>query len=244
MGKSIINNVFLVLVLFLCVFSYQTVKAATCDYKYRAEAAKTAKNVTASYEIKTNESGGTYVAITVYNVVDDIYVNYSSSGGSSYDSPKNIFKYDLPESGVYVINDYDNENIKKYTFKVYSMNPECKNLLRSFTLTKPKYNVYSELAECDYYEVEDYLYCQKWITTNFNMSESAIVERINEQRKKYKQSITTVCISCEQDAEYYRWLERFNKIKKYVIIGLSIGIVADVIVIILLFRKIKEDSII
>ena len=244
MGKSIINNVFLVFVLFLCVFSLKTVSAESCDYKYRAEAAKIAKNVTASYEIKQNDSGGSYVAITVYNVVDDIYVSYSTTGGSTHDSPRNIFKYDVNESGTYIINDFDNDNVKKYTFKVYSMNPECKNLLRSFTLTKPKYNKYSELTECSYYEVEDYLYCQKWITTNFNMSEAAVVERINEQRKKYKQSVTTVCISCEQDAEYYRWLEKFNKIKKYVIIGLSIGIIADIVVIILLFRKIKEDSII
>lgn len=244
MGKSIINKIFLVFVLFLCVFSLKTVRAETCDYKFRAEAAKVAKNVKASYEIKTDSNGSMYVAITVYNVVDDIYIAYSTSGGSGYDSPKNIFKYDATDSNTYTINDYDNESVKKYTFKVYSMNTECKNLLRSFTLTKPKYNRFSELAECSYYEVEDYLYCQKWITTSFNMSDAAVINRINEQRNKLKQSVTTICISCEQEADYYRWLERFNKIKRYVIIGLSIGIVADSIIIVLLFRKIKEDSII
>ena len=243
MGRSIINNIFLVFILFLCVFSLTNVNAATCDYKQRAEATKLAKNVTASYDIKNDENGSFYIEITIYNIVDGIYVNYTTEG-SSYGSPNNVFVYDLNSSSTYVIRDIDITEIKKYTFKVYSTNPDCSNVLRSFTLTKPKYNEFSELPECGYYEVEDYLYCQKWITTNFNLSEAGVIERINEQRKKYKQSITTICVSCEQDEEYYKWLEEFYKIKKGLIIGLSLGIVADIVVIVLLFKKIKEDSII
>ena len=243
MGKGIINRVFLVFGLILLTFFISNARAATCDYKFKAEAMKVAKNVTASYEIKSDDSG-LYVVITVYNIVDDIYVSYTESGGSGYVSPKNIFKEGANEVGTYSIVDRDINNIKKYTFKVYSTNSSCSGVLRSFTLTKPKYNKFSELPECSYYDVEDFLYCQKWITTNFNMSEAAVVERINEQRNKYKNSVTTVCISCEQDKEYYEWLVRFNKMKRYIIIGLSIGIVVDIVIIILLFRKIKEDSIV
>ena len=242
-GNILRKILFFVLLLLICI-PITIVKANSCDYKFKAEATKIAKNVTASYEIKQSETGSYYIEITIYNIVDGLYVRYETSDSGSYSSDKNIFNSDTGGTNNYTFIDYDIDKVKKFTFKVYSTNYECNSHLRSFTLTKPMYNKYSELPECSYYEVEDFLYCQKWITTNFNMSEAAVIERINQQRNKYKSSMTTVCVSCDEENEYYKWLERFNNIKRYIIIGLSIGIIADITVIILLARKIKEDSII
>jgi len=239
--NKIIRNILLII---LTIVLIPTAKAATtCDYKFRAEVGKIAKNVSVSYEVKTDDQGNEYFAFSIYNVVDGIYVTASSEGDQLGNVSFNAFPEDADENGIYSFITYNTYDIMKYNFKIYSLNSECTSSLRSFSITKPMYNKFSELEECKFYGVEDYFYCQKWITSSINLSETAVKEKIENQRKNNNKTVTTKCISCEENAEISAKLARFNKIKKYIIIGLSIGIVVDIAFIIFLIIRIKRDTI-
>ena len=223
---------------------------STCTYKDKAEAKKIAQNVTAAYEIKQREDGTYYINIIIYNITDDLYVTYDwSSGKGKYatSSKKNItvFNFDTPESsGVYTIEDNDNDLIKKYVIEVKGVNLGCADTLKTITLTKPKWNPISQIDECKYYDAKDNMYCKEWTSQDFKLTLEGAAIQLRKQRELNRVIAPTECYSCEKDEQYSTWMDRFNKIRKYAIIGLSIGIVVDLVVIVVLIIKIKEDSIV
>lgn len=230
--------------LIAALFIIPIAKAEKCDYAKRSEASKIAKNVSASYEIKQDDSGNYYFEITVYNIVDGIYVSISETmGKNSRGTTQDVFPNETDDNNSYTFRSYDIYNVSKYTFKVGELNTACTGTLRTITLTKPKYNEFSELEECGFYGVEDVLYCQKWITSDIKLTEEGVLEKIRQLRKKSLNDVTTKCISCEENEKIRQKNERFYKIRKYLIIGLSIGIGADVILIIFLYIKIKKEII-
>ena len=238
--NDIIKTLIIVLVTIIFV---PNVKAASCDYKKRAEMSKVAANVTASYEIKQDELGLYYYEFTIFNIHDGLFVSISESGTEIKEAPHDIFPIDTDENNSYkfiIKNIYD---VVKYTFKVSSLDGECSASLRSFTITKPKYNEFSEIEECKFYGVEDLVYCQKWITNNFNLTEEGVRDKIQQHRRNNKKTVTTACISCDENDKNKEALERFYKIKKYLIIGLSIGIFADIVLILFLSEKIRKEII-
>ena len=239
--KRIIKSFLIVII--CIVFIPSALAASKCDYEYKAEMSKIAKNVNASYEIKTDDKGLNYFEFTVYNVVENLYVTISENGSSYREAPANIFHTSVDENNNYVFKIYNTFDVVKYTFKVGLLNYDCNDTLRTFSITKPKYNEYSELEECKFYGVEDLFYCQPWITSKISLTEAGVKQKIRQQRLQNLKDVTTVCLSCEENAKNKAALERFNKIRKYLIIGLSIGIAADVALIIFLVVKIRKEII-
>ena len=251
--KGKVIGIIVVILMIICI---PIVSAEECTYKNKAEALKTAKNVTAAYEIKLRDDGTYYVTITIYNITKELYVDVSSTYGindkkQSGDSIM-VVNGDTPiineetfeHSGVYEIVDNDIESIKKYSFKVGSVKYNCSGSLKTFTLIKPKYNRISKIDECQYYDVHDNDYCKEWINSPITLSEEEVANKLKRIRELNRTKMTTVCYSCENDAKYEKWLARFMKLKMFAIIGLSIGIVADLVIIVLMIKKIREDRIV
>ena len=233
--KNLKRIIILLVFVFLPVICFADTKG--CTYQYRVDVGKIAKNVTAAYEIKTNSSGVNYLEITINNIVDGIYVNYSYSAKGVMGNSGNVFPSDTTD-GKYTIQQYDIYNVYKYTFKVGGTEYACDSYQKTFSLTVPMYNKFSELFECQYYDVSDYLYCQKWVTTKFNLTEIEVKKRINKQLENAQKSTTTVVSAEDNDKEIQ--YQRLMKLWKYTLIGLSIGIVVDIILIIFLFIRLKE----
>ena len=165
------RNIKKLLVLFLLLICVPTVKAAEtnqCTYKVRSDLGKIAANVVVSYDIKTDEANRRYVEISIYNITDEIYVSYTYNyeKKKSGQVKKSVYSFDTID-GVYTFADYDINIIKTYTFYVRDVKYGCTNDIRKISLTKPKYNDYSEMDECQYSDVQDYTYCQECITRNF-----------------------------------------------------------------------------
>ena len=75
------------------------------------------------------------------------------------------------------------------------------------------------------------------------LTKEEVEDRIQKQRESFKITATTECVNCINNQENDLWYQRILKIKMYVIIGLSIGIIIDIVAIIFMIKKIKEDRI-
>ena len=228
-----------------------TTASNKCSYSTKYELRKEADNIKIVYDIKKDDNGTEYVEIVVYNLTEKIYLSYDitevvpkgSSGSNSRDNEL-ITYYRLNEDGTYVFKDYDNTKIKNYKFNVGDASGLCGNRLKTITITKPKYNEYSDLDECKYFDSENYTYCKKWISKNFTDSPYSIVEKIKKQREQVNKMNSTECLSCAEIEKDNALYERILLIRRLVIIGLIIGIIVDIVVIILLAKRVKESRVI
>ena len=234
------NTIKKIVLVLIALFPFVCLADSNCDFKTKSEYSKLAKNVTASYDIV--EDGGTkYISIKIYNIVEGIQLSYTAGTTSKNSKSAEIYGFVASHDtidGVYEIKHYNISDIYKYKFTV-NASASCSGSLKSFTLTIPKYNKYSELAECQYFDVTDYLYCQKWITSNFDYNEPTIISKINKYRESKNKSTTTQSyenIDSDSDKKY-EWLVRLRLL---IIIGLTIGIIADIVYIVLFIPKLKD----
>ncbi len=169
------------------LFFYVNVYAAECSYKEQANLNKEAALVQANYELKeiknkvTSEGGDEYdqinynFIISFYNITENLALEVTDS----YTREKKSIYYSDTENGKYSITTENQDSIVTYDIIVYSSTENCgRKRLRSFSFTKPKYNVFSEYAICEGHE--DLSYCQKFITKEVDMDINQIVNKITE----------------------------------------------------------------
>ena len=169
------------------LFFYVNVYADECSYKEQANLNKESALVKANYELKeekttrTSESGKEYdeinyeFVISFYNITENLSLEVTDSLKKQKES---IYFRDT-DSGKYTITSKDQDNIITYDIIVYSNTDNCgRRRLRSFSFTKPKYNMYSEYLICQGHE--DLPYCQKFVTSEVNMDINQIVNKITE----------------------------------------------------------------
>lgn len=210
----------------------------TCNYASKALLNKVAGKVTASYEFKYDTNNNVSFNISIYNITEDIYVTVEKDGIPLID-----INYNMTKNGMFTFNDRNTDTIIKYDFIIKPAKYNCIHDLRKITVTKPKRNNLSDLLICKYEEVQDYSYCQEWLTESIGISEEVAIQKIIEERKRRQPTTTSRCISCEIDTKNKTNAARVHLIKTYIIIGLSIGIVLDIALIIFLIRRIRRNSI-
>ena len=188
----------------------------------------------------------------VYNVPNDMYVTYYGipteeeeeqeedySGEGPVEDPIQILEVDR-ETGIGKLFDPNLEDSYKVTFTVYKTVSNCNSPLKTINVRKVKYNKFSELEQCKYDGMEDFIYCQKWIDSDFIYGDSVVIDKINKQVEKNKTKTTSICYSCGENEKNNDIYETIVKIRYYSIIGLSIGIVIDLITIVVLFKKVGD----
>lgn len=228
---------FIVVLSIFVSFSITTTVYAeeTCSYKDRAELNKIAASVTAAYEVKKDENNQTFFRVSLYNITEKIYLNITSSA-----NPDELWIVNPPmtTNGIYTFDVKDTDTIITYTIVVRSSVSGCTEDIRRFNFIKPKRNKFFDYEECKYDDTAEYMYCQEWITSDFSLSDEAILTKIEEQRQKHKVVTTTRCVECVEDVRYNAQKARIMQIKKIIVVGLSIGISLD-----LIFIYIKASNI-
>ncbi len=224
------------------LFMVLPVNAEECDYRVKANLNKNAFNVRADYEFKTANDGSTYFEISIYNVVDNIYVNYKSELEGKNSTGTNVSFIDTID-GTYRFSIPIPTKSYNLDFIVRTTVAGCSGDLRRFSLTIPIRNKYHDIDACKREGMEDYYYCKEWITQEFSMNDYDIENKIKEKYEALKKKRATKCVGCEEKTRNNAKIEAFNKLKKQIIIGLAIGIIIDIIVMILQIRSIRRSKI-
>ncbi len=221
------------------VYAEEATKTAnTCDYKTQANLNKLAASVTASYDIEKKEDGSNVFKISVYNIVDGLFVSVTNEDKefSLTITPAHL------TNGVYTFDVANDTDVIKYNFVVRSLIQGCTGDIKKFSLIKPKKNKYHDYNECKFSDTEKYSYCEEWITKDFTLSEEQILTKINEQRNNVK-TITTKCVDCESSVRSSARQTRLKLIKKIIVVALSILIALDIIYIYVKTCRIKDSEI-
>ncbi len=237
-------NIFIILAVIMGVFTnvYAEENENACSSIEKNELVKLASNVTATYEYVYNNIneviGFNYI---VYNVPNNMYVTISGIPDENGDELETSEVLEIDdETGIGKYYDENLTETYKVYFSVYSSTGGCRGILKSVYVQKVKYNPFSDLEQCSYEGMEDFIYCQKWVDKDFIYSDAVIVDKINKQLNKNQGKTVTICYSCEENEKNNDIYETIVKIRFYAIIGLSIGIVIDLIVIVVSFRKVEE----
>jgi len=248
----VVNNMrkklLFVIMLFLTIFYIDTTvyaanKNDNCTSIERNELINQASTVTASYEFIYNEIneviGFKYL---VYNVPSNMKAQYYIMDPDSEYVLYNYVNIPIdPETGYGEVEDYNINDAYNVFIRVYRPGNTCQGVLKSIKIKKLKYNEYSEYDQCKYDGMEDFSYCKQWIDSDFALSEQQIIDKMNEQLEKNKVRTTGVCISCEENEQNNEIYETIVKIRKYAIIGLSIGIAVDLIMIYVFIKRVGES---
>ena len=216
-----------------------------CTSEEQNRLMKEASKVTASYEYVYNAinevEGFNYL---VYNIPSNMYVVYS--GMKSQESNDSEGTDVLPidrSTGTGKVFDDNITDIYTVKFNVYAGNSSCGNSLKTLTVKKVRYNKLSELEQCKYLGMEDYIYCQEWIDKNFLYSDEKLVEKINEEVENNKSKTSTICYTCDENERNDDIYNTIVKIRKYAILGLCIGILLDMITIMISFKRVGDSRI-
>lgn len=223
-----------VLFLILICFSFiSSTYALECSAKEKVSLSANATKITASYEFKTDENGVNYFLITAYNIDESTFLSYTDESGK-IQSLVNLNGVDPS------FKDYNLDTTFKYQFDIYVNGSEgCISKVRSFTLVKPKKNpFYVSMDECKYEKMKDYYYCKEWISSDFKVDEDTIIKNIRAEFNK-----TTTMKSVDDNGEKSNLvtiLDLYKQYRVYILIGLGLGIIIDIIYIYLSYKKIKD----
>lgn len=238
MGKKYILCIFSLLSILLFISDVAAEEDTTCNYNSKAYLNKLASNVNVAYDFKYETNGTVTFDISVYNIVEDLYISYKAENSNE----EKIFA-NMTTDGTYTFNVKDIDNIINYTFIVRSLKFGCTHDIRTITLVKPKKNPYSDLDICKYEELEDYFYCQKWISQELSGNEKEIIAKIKEKKNSLKKNTPTRCIECEEENSLKKQKAEYQKRKMILITTISSGMLIDVIAIIVMIVRIRRYSI-
>lgn len=226
----------------ISLFIVIPVNAEECDYGVKANLNKKAFNVQADYEFQTAGDGSTYFDIIIYNIVEEIYVNYQSELEGKNSMGTNVSLNDAT-NGTYRFSIPIPTKSYEYTFTIRTTIDGCSGDLRKFTLTIPIRNKYHDSDNCKREGMEDYYYCKEWITQEFSMTDRDIETKIENKYESLKKNRATKCVGCEETARNNAKIKKFNKLKKQILIGLVIGIIIDGMIMILQIINIRRSEI-
>lgn len=232
--------------IFILLLSFIFVKnvKAECSYQERKQLLNEAKSVDIGYDIITEtkeeigvnpDSGEEMVStmeeyiikFSVTNLSDNLYIRYYNL----FDNEEHYITKDDLVNGIYYFEDDDYLNLYTYNFEFRSNNNNCiGDVFSTKKVVKPVYNSFEMFSICDYEEMKDYKYCQKFITKYFDINENEFITGATE----YYDSLT-------KDKDSGSDIDIIQVIKNNWYYGVAIVVVAVVISVILLIRKKRSE---
>lgn len=209
---------------------------AVCDYSTQVKLNTEASNVKIDYEIKSiyidendeeiinpteeqiEKSYGVdaevfvidVLNINIFNITNDIYLKLTSD---DLLFSERIISYQDTNNGSYSIRLDDLSKIRNFEYTIYTNNIACSNAeLRKGKLTTPKYNEKSELTSCE--GRDDLYYCQKYITSEINLTTNEVNTKILEITKDNSEN--------KQENDVNFWIKN----KNIIIIGVILLVIA------------------
>lgn len=220
-----------------------TKEDTTCNYASKAYLNKLAGSVTASYEFVYDKDGKVSFDISLYNITEEIYISVTPTIGKTVKGESFEIFNSMTEGNKYTFHVDNIEDVITYDFIVRSTKFGCIHDIRKFSLKKPRKNKFHDMNICKYEEVLDFYYCQEWLEIDFALPDSEIEKKIIREKEKNKKTVTTKCVSCENKEKNEIKRNRIILIKMYIIAGLIVGIIIDLVVIVVLIRNIRRSTI-
>lgn len=136
--------------------------------------------------------------------------------------------FDDLEDGIFSFYDEDTSNIYNYYFEVSSKSKNCAGkLLTKKTITKPAINKYHGLGICQQDGLENYKYCDKYITEEIKMNDVEFEKKVNNY------------LNANKPKEIIK--EKKIDAKKIIIISSGIVLTIGTISVILIIKKKKNE---
>ena len=192
-----------IMFMFVLIFLFLLDTSAECTYQERLDLLNEAKKVDVFFElgeekkkingVDPNDGTPTSIEITdeyfkmnFANITDNISVKVINS-----DTNESFIvnKSDLI-NGIYEYRINNVSNIITYKFEYYSKLSNCNDEKLSFTksIKKPKLNSIHHYMICSNEVVSDNKYCKRVIDTDFNKSDSEIIDYLNNVINKYNEN--------------------------------------------------------
>ena len=229
------------ILILVIALSFVNVKALSCNSSDNNMLNKAAYRVKVDYEVVDNSkkeqvsvhgnSTNYYLPnykfiISIYNLDSPfIYVKVTDSFNGNID----YISADMANDGIYSFSDYNFNDINTYTFTIISATGQCVDeTIKTLTLVKPKYNVFSEY---DYCKDSKMYYCQKFITSDLSfVDEQGFFKTINVS-------------SSDNNKEEYSLIKNLNNNKKIIIAAFIITVFISLIIIVIHKLKTRGDTI-
>lgn len=168
------NNIFLFLSFLMLMIPLKVNGADICSSTKYTNLKREAFNAELKYDLKFDESHKSYFVVTIYNVSDNLIVNYNGSALTPDKDNKIVIPTFFDGGSTYEIKFYGGYNTSCVEEYVYSKK-----------IVIPKYNVYSERDEC--IEYEEFKLCGKFYSgeiKNDTDFEEQLEEYIKSLEKK------------------------------------------------------------
>lgn len=215
---------------------------STCSAANLNELKMMAANVKVSYvpnEIKketgaSGEHGITYETIKVldvkiFNLTSKLYVQVTSGGNKLTGDEHLVSLKDVASDGAATIRQPAQKEPITYNFKIYSDNYGCSNkVLRSFSLTLPRYNYYSTMETCQ--DIPEFYLCQEY--TTFAIDGTTFFEKVDDYKSKLSdEPKDSEGITSEGSDIVSDTISLVSK-NKYIIVGVivALGVVITIII--------------
>ena len=236
---------------------------ATCDGMKAVEIKETASKVNVSYEIIDDyffgyfaetdedlngngviddepviENIGYALKLKLNNLKDNIYVVISN------DLDENTKTYhinDAESNGVITWYEGETTFVRTYNVKVYSANPECAGeLYREFTVSAPKYNIFSRSYDCKIEPYKDMDICSLFTFSTKSTKEeekefSDTIRKVNLQKLKEKEKQNNK--QEEEKKGTVDLIKDFITTNKEIAIAAGVGVVVIIGLVIVLIKK-------
>lgn len=185
----------------------------------------------------TTETGTSTVTsnvldIKIYNITSDMYIKVTSSG-SNVTKDEHIVTLDnvAPDGSATIRQPAQKEPIT-YEFTVFSDAYGCSTrTLRTFRMTLPRYNSYSELEACA--DIPEFYLCQKY--TTFTVDGESFYDRVDDYKSKLSNQVENgEGITGDDDNIISSTISAVSK-NKYIFLGIFVAI--GVVLTILILRK-------
>lgn len=246
------KNAKCVLVALLSFCFVVNVNAAECSYEKQVELNNIASTVKATYEEVEIDTGETTIvtenteehkmgdvikitkpgfAVKILNISNDIGVTIEDS----YSNSKTYY-YSDTDNGSLTLEAVPADDVITYTISVFGFTNDCAGTeLRTITVVTPVYNSYSEYLACDNYP--EYEYCQKYLTTNTDISFDKFTEGLNQYANQIENNQKVE----EENTNKNSIMDFIKKNKQVIILIISVlAVISLIIIIIFMIRKKKR----
>ena len=221
MNKIFNYSLFFILLSFIFINSVN----AECSYKERKQLLNEANAVDISVEPVLNDNNEYDFKFTFVNLSSNFFVKYYNTNNGV----ENIINYELTDKGTFSFIDDNTYTAYDYKFEFYSTNDNCyADKINSRSITKPKYNLYSENVNCTFDENKDFKYCAKFLNKNENIT----LEEFYSKMLDYNNEKQTAYVDDTKESFF----------KKYYIYIILPIIVVIAIVILLVIKKQRSEK--
>lgn len=217
----------------------------TCNAVHLNELRTMAANVRVSYlpnEVqKTTAPSGEHgvtiertkvLDVKIYNITSRLYIKVSSGGANISSDEHVITLANVGPDGSATIRQAAQIEPITYRFEIFSDDYGCSTkTLRTFKMTLPRFNYYSELDVCK--DIPEFYLCQPF--TTFKVEGSTFYDKVDEYKAKLAvQSENNEGVASNGNGVVSETITAVSK-NKYIVVGIIVAIGA--VITILILRK-------